>query len=514
MILYETLGDRGYHTAILTTFAIDFDAFETLALNRLRGAWCRNVIAIADAGMVGLALERPAANPRVAGVRYLLAKAVSRGAGVFHPKLVLQIGRERGRMIVASANATAAGLAGNLEVACTVECDATDSGEQRLVAAGWRYVLEFLDARQQTVADKMNWARERTPWLARAVPADGAVQLSDGTHAAFLCAGENRGIANQFAALVGGEPITQLVVLSPYWDHDLGSVEALSRALAPSEIVAIVDTEQALFPGVALKGTDGMRVAQLRGFDLKRFPDHNNRFVHAKLLIATSSEADHVLAGSANCTAAALADRSGGGANEEACLYRRLPSGFILENLGLSSVASGEGLDPAIIPPFQQDEPIPLWDASARNPGAFERVYERIVWWPPSAALSHAVATGDAELEILDRSRQPISFLLEPVPAGWSGDKPRWLRPEPDAPQSVYGRLCFSDGSVTGLAIVASVELLRSETREQLGPRAERAAALLDVETEEGLWLLEALNALEEPPVGTNSAEPPQGGMS
>ena len=57
MILYETLGDRGYHTAILTTFAIDFDAFETLALNRLRGAWCRNVIAIADAGMVGLALE-------------------------------------------------------------------------------------------------------------------------------------------------------------------------------------------------------------------------------------------------------------------------------------------------------------------------------------------------------------------------------------------------------------------------------------------------------------------------
>ena len=34
------------------------------------------------------------------------------------------------------------------------------------------------------------------------------------------------------------------------------------------------------------------------------------------------------------------------------------------------------------------------------------------------------------------------------------------------------------------------------------------------METEEGLRLLQALNALEEPPVGTNSAEPPQGGMS
>jgi len=78
----------------------------------------------------------------------------------------------------------------------------------------------------------------------------------------------------------------------------------------------------------------------------------------------------------------------------------------------------------------------------------------------------------------------------------------------------VYGHLRFSDGTATGLAIVASVESLRSEAREQLSPRAERAAALLDVETEDGLWLLEALNALEEPSVETNSAEQPQAGMS
>ena len=42
MKLYERYGDKGYHTSIITTFGIDFDAYENIILPRLRGAGCYN----------------------------------------------------------------------------------------------------------------------------------------------------------------------------------------------------------------------------------------------------------------------------------------------------------------------------------------------------------------------------------------------------------------------------------------------------------------------------------------
>src|SRR5690606_7796306 len=102
--LYERLGDPGFHTTVVTTFGVDFDAFETIALSRLRGAGCRNVILVADSRMLGLALDGGAATPRSAGAKYIAVKAAPAGGGVFHPKVILQLGRARGRMIVASTN--------------------------------------------------------------------------------------------------------------------------------------------------------------------------------------------------------------------------------------------------------------------------------------------------------------------------------------------------------------------------------------------------------------------------
>jgi hypothetical protein len=36
MKLYERFGDKGFHTSFVTTFGIDFDAYENIALSRYR----------------------------------------------------------------------------------------------------------------------------------------------------------------------------------------------------------------------------------------------------------------------------------------------------------------------------------------------------------------------------------------------------------------------------------------------------------------------------------------------
>ena len=350
MRLYERLGDTGYHTAIISSFGVDFQAFETVALSRLRGAGCRNAILIADSAMVGLALDSGAPTPRSAGTHYLLVKASANG-GVFHPKIFLQLGRKGGRMIVTSANATGAGLAGNLELASLVESGLEDSGEQRLVASGWAFLNRFLDTRQQAVTDKLEWALARTPWLRGARPAEGLETLADGTQAAFIASGTAEGVGARFLDMVGDRSADRLIVISPYWDVGLAALRQLQNRLDATDTAALIDTAQGLFPTAALRDGPAVRLEKLAHFDERRFPKRNSRFVHAKLIVATTGDTDHVLVGSANCTLAALGRGNAPGINEEACLYRRVPAGRTLDELGLALLADGgNSVDPADVP--------------------------------------------------------------------------------------------------------------------------------------------------------------------
>ena len=87
MKLCDRFAERGYHTSVATTFGVDFDAYESIVLARLRGAGCRNNLLVADARMITLALSDVAALPMYAGSRYTVRGSGAANGGVFHPKL-------------------------------------------------------------------------------------------------------------------------------------------------------------------------------------------------------------------------------------------------------------------------------------------------------------------------------------------------------------------------------------------------------------------------------------------
>ena len=70
MKLYERFGDRGFHTCIITSFCVDFEAYEDIALPRLRGAGCHNNLLLVDDKMLREALDGGLALPRFAGRWY------------------------------------------------------------------------------------------------------------------------------------------------------------------------------------------------------------------------------------------------------------------------------------------------------------------------------------------------------------------------------------------------------------------------------------------------------------
>jgi len=60
----EQFAHRGYHFSVITTFSIDFAAFENIACIAFEGRRCNNNIVIADAGMLAHAMESAAELPR------------------------------------------------------------------------------------------------------------------------------------------------------------------------------------------------------------------------------------------------------------------------------------------------------------------------------------------------------------------------------------------------------------------------------------------------------------------
>lgn len=484
MKLYERFGDGGFHTCISTTFGIDFDAYENIVLPRLRGANCSNNLLLVDARMLTYALDGASVLPAHAGRQYTVTGVKSQG--IFHPKIILHLGRTSGRAVISSANMTACGLAGNLELAGEITCTPEASGERSLIAAVWEYLSGLLVANGEAVGHQQQWLLARTPWLFDTEPSSDVVTLADGAAAAFLTASGNGitgAIGSRFARLVDGEIVERLVVLSPYWDDDLAALGALVTTLAPRKVAILIDQKKGLFPARAASSLESSQI-----FDLHAFG--KNRFVHAKAIIAETDKADHVLFGSANCTVAALGSDNYAGANHEACLYRRLPSGSILAALGLDRIINESvAIDPDDLPAYRAEELLPLAETALRSPGQFECAYDTLFWRP---AMRNTV---QASVELLDAAGRLLPIQLAPVSG--DGENRRSFQMSGAKARPAFARLRFPGGDLSAPAIVMIVDVLRETVREARGKRGESAVLQLSDETEEGLWLWEVLNELE-----------------
>lgn len=481
MKLYERFGERGYHTSIITSFGVDFDAYENVVLSRLKGAGCHNNILLCDAALLTQCLTESYSLPRYAGRLYTANGA--KAAGVFHPKLFVQLGRNGGRIIISSANVTATGLAGNLELASEFACGTEDCGEQRLIAQAWAYALRHCDRAGQALDAQIAWAEARTPWLRRAVLTRESVTMEDGTTAALLTTGEKLGIGEQFVANVGDAPVTRLVVVSPYWDEDLKALGFIAKTLSPAKTDLLIDSDAGLFPVTALKKFRGVRL-----FDREKF--RKGRFLHAKTLIAQTRKADHVLYGSANCTLAALGTKGFAGQNEEVCIYQRFPPGTVLNSLELAELLDpSHELDPDELEQAESEDELDLVGWLKRTPGRFECSYETLIWTPPTD-----VDPSSATIQLLNSEGHELDCRLGP---GAKRGVSRHYQITTLTERPAFATLLHPDGTRSARAIVTLIDKIRETAKEARSKHTEKAASQLAEETEEGLWLLDILDTLE-----------------
>jgi len=483
MRVYERFADKGYHTSIATSFGIDFDAYESIVLPRIRGAGCRNNMVITDGRMLTHALSGASALPRQAGKLYSVAGApMSR---LFHPKLFLQLGRKGGRLIIGSANLTAPGLAGNLEMVALMSCGSEPDGEQRLIVQAWDYLSSLIDPSDPMLPAQREWMLNRTPWLRTATSAVGIENLADGTAAALLIANRTTGISARFADLIS-EKVSRLIVTSPYWDERLGALSYLNERLAPRSVAALIDPETGLFPQDAAIALPNLTLYSREGFQ-------SGRFIHAKILIAETITADHVLIGSANCTLAALGNARSASSNEEVCLYRRLPPCSAIAALGLENRLNDErSISPAELQPFKIEDDIPLQTLEGQKSGIFSLRGSTLTWQPSRNIREPERCT----IDLLPTSGGPLGNQIGVLEAADYQKLRYQIETIDEAP--TFAQVTGSQGERFVPAIITQIDTLRAAIRETHSKKTESALTQLDGETEASLALLEVLDVLEK----------------
>lgn len=481
MKLFDCFGASGYHSSVITSFGVDFPAYETIVLPRMREAGCNNNVLVVDGRMLAQALSDSDRRPKAAGRRYSVVGA--KAEGVFHPKLVVQLGKTAGRLLVASANMTAAGLAGNLEVVGEVRTDESDRKAVPVFRAVVQCLKRFFES-DSVAGRQLEWALTRARWLRSSGPDEAVVELEGGGAVAFLGSDSVRGIGERFVELVGERSVRRLVVVSPYWDPDLSALRHLMRRLNPAETAVVIQPGSALFPTHAWSGVQNARL-----FDIARAGIAGaSRFAHAKLIVAETESADCVLFGSANCTEAALGRGDRASVNEEACLYRELGAGECAEMLGLqASLESSNAIQVADIPPFSPGDTIELNELEQSLPGRFELSVTELRWWPAgrfdsgSAKLALFDQAGmqlDARLDCSDPTRHPVSFRCQ-------------------AASVPFFALARSGDVESSLAVVAIEQAIHDAQRRTKSKGVERALSDMDdQEDSEGLWLLDVIQRI------------------
>lgn len=481
MKYYDAFSESGFHSAFLTSFVFDGQAFEDIVLPRLWNAGCRNLHVLVDETMLNRHLELfdP---PRHAGLKYHLIKVKRPGA--FHPKLVVQLGRNKARLMAGSANLTTPGLAGNLELVSTLRADREDIGCAQIINAALDYISQSVAFRDEWFRSGVARAKRRSLWLADAGSQDQLNTPELGT-VAFIHDRRLENCLAQFVSLVGDDPITDLTIVSPYWDKRLEALKRLQSQLKDPKTQLVLDEERQLFPTAAIKQSD--RVSFHSASELA-----GSRRLHGKLFIARGKQHDHILSGSFNCSAPALFSSSQDTRNAEAGIYRRIEKGTAITRLGLGECLARE-IEYSDLPEFLDLAENETEIIAARDGGRLVRSQFRLVWHPPSGSISSGHT-----LLLFGPDNSGVGEAVS-VKLGEMGDNQSFAIELQDSSQSAcFGRVVFEDGMKSAPIPITNPGTLQVSSREVATGKIAKQLAVLNDFHAEGLGIIEILIELDE----------------
>lgn len=308
-----------YASCIITCFSFDFTFFEQRVMSVLRAANIRNVNVFVDDKFLDNALEQSE------GGEFQTHKTYSingiRAKGVFHPKIMFLAGQKHGLLVIGSGNLTNSGLSSNDEVWGAFHLNGIGSQNAPLFAQVWRYLEQFNAQADGINAEKMQWVKQRAPWIDELLSANfpQEVQLNENIQVQFLANREDAALYNQVLDALPKKELKELNIVSPYFDEKGKFLTNILEDLNPDQINCITDRQFGILP-------HQIESSVLDKINFYEWKDCSNEAtdlsrLHAKIFqFRYYDGSEYLLIGSANATSHAFGSKSTQALNEEAGL--------------------------------------------------------------------------------------------------------------------------------------------------------------------------------------------------
>jgi HKD family nuclease len=301
--LHEALNDKSYDHAVICTFTFDAPFFEDYCLDRFNSlSHNGNITVILDRGVYETTiLGTDTHTPKTANIRYLLHPVSV--PGVFHPKLFLLVSKNKGRLIIGSANFTRPGITSNAELVGCYDYEAEknetlkpffQSAFKYLVEIGSRWHGEMLTSNLLDI-------RRDAPWLDTDSSLSDVADESDFTLLHNLDAPLWEQIKTRISS-----PVETLYILSRYFDATPRILDKLQEELHPAKIKIFTQN------GITSLTPDWLKHPTVKSGQTEIFLcrykdlDDHAQPLHAKAIIIEHGSERLFAFGSANFTSAAL----------------------------------------------------------------------------------------------------------------------------------------------------------------------------------------------------------------
>lgn len=335
--LLDLIGkNRGkYHSCIITCYSLDFSFFEERVLPALRTANTKNINVFAD----GKFLEN--AQDKTTGREFKFNKSYNfqpiYTTGVFHPKIMLLTGVKHGLLIIGSGNITSSGLNTNDEIWGAFQLDNLGNENAPLFGSVWEYLQQFTKQTFGFIPQKMQWIEKYSPWLLELPSNKKAFDLESLKQSIqFVYNSKESSIFSQVKESIPTENISEITVISPYYDVKGEFINELHSHYSPEKFNCVLDVDYGLLP-TEINSTLNNVVSFYDWKICKNDFDTKFNRLHAKIIHFQYKDGKEIMVlGSANATKAAMGINGISAVNHEAgVIINRFSKISWLKELGI-----------------------------------------------------------------------------------------------------------------------------------------------------------------------------------
>ena len=299
-ILDEISNSKGYSIALLTTFNFEISYFERTILNSLYDKNIRNIELFVDADELEKAISESIDNNL--NKKYIANPIRINSA--FHPKVVLLLGEEKAKLIVASANIKTSGYTLNNEIYNVFEYNKDNTDNISLIndAISFFERLNDMSYYQDTKLFKMI-----DDLLYRHRKSDNNdIKLIQNLDTSVL---------DQIKEIITDKVIS-IDIAVPYFDNELLGYRDLSQVFNCNDINIYLQNGLSTFPVDFNNENSVVNDGNIYTY-LKLKNNGKKNFYHGKVFRINTINSSYILYGSSNCTLSALSKTYHNGGNVE-----------------------------------------------------------------------------------------------------------------------------------------------------------------------------------------------------